>query len=118
MQIFAAIGCVLLCAAGHFCRDGNPPLGYTQAARALGAACCTIGALLILPWLTALILGAAMFVEFYADQQHAQGQGAATWTDAMWLTVSGVTSLVPLALAAGWMGIGNVIMFRLVNFRI
>jgi hypothetical protein len=32
--------------------------------------------------------------------KHGEGQGAETWEDAGWLTLSGITSLIPLIIAA------------------
>lgn len=96
--------CILLFGAGHLLRDGWPPIGHTNlGARPAGGALCVLGgALAMMPWWHGAILGGAVFIGFWTDQQHAAGQGARTATDAMWLAVSGVTSLIPLACAAAW----------------
>ncbi len=95
-----ALAAVLLCAVGHLFRDGTPPLGSTQIARAVAGVFCVVGALLLFPLWVGVAFGLAVWVGFYSDQQHAKGQQARGWQDAGWLAVSGVTSLAPIAIVA------------------
>lgn len=109
--LFSALSCTFLCGWGHIVRDGEPsfkkllgptnPLYHlsTQLARLSGALICGLGLCLVYPALTASMLGLSILIGFYTDQKHGEGQGAATWKDAMYLTLSGVTSVIPLVSA-------------------
>jgi hypothetical protein len=92
---------ILLFAVGHMIRDGWPTLNSTQAARALGAFVCFLGAWATLPIMLAAVVGAAVLVGFYCDTDHAEGQGPwnGNWSNALYLSISGVTSMAPLAVA-------------------
>lgn len=91
--------CGLLFAAGHLIRDGYPALGTTHGARALGAFLCGLGALAATgDFKVAGIAFLGILAGFYTDQKHGEGQQARDIEDAAWLLVSGVTSLIPLAL--------------------
>jgi hypothetical protein len=92
------MACILLFAVGHVIRDGFPALGSTHGARALGAFSCLLGGLCVLAWPQAALVGLGVLAGFYIDQKHAAGQQARGWSDAGWLTVSGITSIAPLAL--------------------
>lgn len=99
---------VLLCGWGHIVRDGEPsfkkllaptnPLYHlsTQLARFTGASICTVGLCFSFSLQTAAILGLAILIGFYTDSKHGEGQGAATLKDVMYLTISGITSILPL----------------------
>lgn len=91
--------CVALFAWGHVFRDGTPATGSTQLARAIGGFICFLGALAVLPLDFAAVCGGATWLGFYADQKHGDGQGANNWKSIGYLTLSGVTSLLPLVLA-------------------
>lgn len=120
--------CILLCVIGHLVRDGWPPwresldaigrarwpswlqraTNPTQLARIAGALWCTAGAALLHTWGDSLLIGAAVLTGFYTDMKHGEGQGpddtrAHTWHNAPFLLVSGLTSLLPLALLAHWL---------------
>lgn len=119
------IGCLLLFTMGHLFRDGWPTTGHTNfGARPGGGAICTMGSLLVaLPWhlvpvtiplvgwvwflpVLPLAVGGAVFVGFWTDSLHGAGQGADKPIDILYLTVSGVTSLIPLGVAA-WFLVGH-----------
>ncbi len=100
--------CILLFAIGGLVRDGYPPLHSTHGARALGATFCLAGALLVLPWLKAVLVGLGVWAGFYEDALHAAGQGPDnTWISARHnlprLLVSGLTSVLPVALIGWWL---------------
>lgn len=96
----SGLACIVLFALGHLVRDGWPATGSTQLARAIGGGFAIAGAAFASPH--AVLLGLAVWAGFYADQKHGEGQRGATWKDAAYLTLSGVTSLVPLACAEAW----------------
>lgn len=112
--ILAIIFATLMCGWAYIFRDGEPsyknilaptnPLYHfsTQLARITGAVICTIGLAPIYRW-QALILGASILLSFYSDMKHGEGQGATSLKDAAYLTLSGVTSLVPIAGACAWL---------------
>jgi hypothetical protein len=95
--------CILLFAAGGLVRDGWPATGSTHLARFLGGFLCGLGVLAICAPLSALTIGSAIWLGFYLDQKHGDGQSATGWRDAGFLLLSGVTSLVPLAGVAWWL---------------
>lgn len=94
--------CVLLCMVGHIVRDGWPPTNSTQLARFLGAFWCYFGAVAVHSTQWAAALAGAVWLGFYTDMKHGEGQGAGAWRDVPYLLLSGVTSLVPLAILASW----------------
>jgi hypothetical protein len=96
-----AMLCILAFAAGSCVRDGWPSLGTTHGARALGALCCALGALCVFPLEHAAIIGGGVLAGFYGDQRHGEGQQARDLRDAGFLILSGVTSVLPLALLMG-----------------
>lgn len=105
-HLLLSIACVLLFGVGHLFRDGWYPTGSTHAARIGGALLCGLGAALVAPWLTALVVGAAILAGFYLDSDHAAGQGpedtlAEFEHNGPRLLVSGLTSVLflPFALA-------------------
>ena len=83
-------------ALGHMIRDGFPALGLTLLARLAGGLAVTAGCLLLSPWPAALVLGLAVYVGFYTDMQHGEANKG-DWTAG---TISGCTSLAPIAAAA------------------
>src|SRR4051794_38402009 len=90
----------LLFAFGHVIRDGWPALGSTHAARALGAVLCGLGAgLATASVIDGAAIGAAVLAGFYLDSMHGEGQQARDWRDLRPLVVSGLTSVLPLAVA-------------------
>lgn len=98
--------CVLLCIAGHVFRDGYPSTGHTNlGARPGGAFLCLLGALAA-AWGAGTSLwhasafGFAIYAGFYADSRHGAGQGMDKPIDWLWESISGLTSLLPLGLAA------------------
>lgn len=97
MEELLIAACSLLFAAGYIVRDGWPATGYTnRGARPLGALLCGLGTFaVLLDWKLALYWTAAVLLSFYTDQKHAAGQNAKTPMDFVWLTVSGVTSILP-----------------------
>lgn len=95
--------CIGLFALGFLNRDGFPATGETQLARFVGAAWCAAGASAVLPPSLAFAVGLAIWLGFYTDQKHAEGQQARDWKDAGYLALSGVTSLAPLALVGAWL---------------
>lgn len=104
------IATILLFALGHMIRDGIPPLGSTHAARGLGGFCCILGGFLLTWDWCGVLLGAAVYAGFYSDMLHGEGHRARGWKDVLPLSVSGMTSLAPLALAAAlavnpWLGL-------------
>lgn len=109
--------CLALFALGHVVRDGWPawktilgplvgtPFEWvyhlsTQLARISGAAVCGLGAWMVHDWTMAAAIGVAVLAGFYVDMKHGDGQGASSWDDAGYLSLSGLTSLIPLALLA------------------
>lgn len=101
--MIGTVVCILVCAGGHVFRDGTPATGSTQLARFVGGFICFLGALAVQPPAVAAAFGAAIWLGFYTDQKHGDGQGADNLKSMGYLALSGVTSLVPLALAAGWL---------------
>lgn len=97
------IATILLSAIGHAVRDGAPPLGSTHAARGLGGFCCVLGGFLATWDWAGVLFGAAVYAGFYADMLHGEGHRARGWMDVPYLLVSGLTSVAPLALCAGWL---------------
>lgn len=99
-MIYIAL-CILLCAVGHMVRDGWPTLHSTHLARGLGAAWCYFGALSLFSPHDAAALAAAVWIGFYFDMKHGEGQGpwSGTLHNLPYLILSGVTSLVPLDVA-------------------
>jgi hypothetical protein len=104
MKIVLFIGLVTL---AHVIRDGWPDLRAltagklgTTAARAFATLICAFAGALI-GGLIGTLLGLSIGIGFWADQKHGEGQEARGWRDAMWLSVSGLTSLAPPALASG-----------------
>lgn len=105
--------CIGLFALGFLNRDGFPATGETQLARFVGAFWCMGGAAAVLSPVAAFAVGLAIWLGFYTDQKHAEGQQARDWKDAGYLALSGVTSLTPLVVAlstrfldggaAGWL---------------
>lgn len=95
--------CIGLFALGFLVRDGFPATGETQLARGVGAFWCMAGAAAVLPPSLALAAGLAIWLGFYTDQKHAEGQQARDWKDAGYLALSGVTALLPLAFVAAWL---------------
>lgn len=92
---------VLLITAAHVYRDGFPRLGSTTLARSLASfLCLAAGAIAFDSWQGA-VLGLSIGIGFWTDRKHAEGQRARGWVDAGWLASSGLTSLAPLAVAAG-----------------
>lgn len=111
---------VLLCLIGHVVRDGTPALGNTQLARAVAGLICGLGALLLFPWPWAIVFWLAIWVGFYTDQQHGKGQNAgwganSAQEDIGWLSVSGLTSVIPLALIAYFYGLSWMIVVGIVG---
>lgn len=105
--------CALLFLAGHVLRDGWPATGSTQTARAGGALFCAAGAYLALPnpWWFCSVVFATILGGFFVDTDHAKGQGATSWLDAWWLTISGVTSVALLAIGVTifhWLYLGSL----------
>lgn len=100
MMVLATIS---LCALGHLVRDGWPILGSTHAARALGGFFCVLGGFLLTWDYTGALMGLALYMGFYADMEHGEGQRTRGWMDVPYLAVSGVTSLLPLAAASWWL---------------
>lgn len=114
--------CVALFAFGHLVRDGWPPFKETlmglhapawivslstQLARVTGALLCGLGVFFVaLGWYPAVLIGAAILAGFYTDTKHGEGQQAGKgdnrwWSDVAYLSLSGVTSMIPLA-ALAW----------------
>jgi len=91
---------ILLCALGHLVRDGFPILNTTHGARALGGFLCTLGGFLLTWEWHGALLGFALYVGFYADMLHGEGQRGRGWVDVLPLIISGCTSLLPLGLAS------------------
>lgn len=94
--------CIAIFAFAHLLRDGTPAIQIphgTQYARAGGLLLCAGGGYLVGGWMGAL-LGASVGVGFWTDAKHGEGQRARGWVDVPYLIVSGVTSLLPLGLAA------------------
>lgn len=94
---------IALCAIGGLVRDGMPPLGSTHAARGLGGFLCVLGGFLTTWDWTGALLGFAVYLGFYTDCWHGEGMQARDWEDAGYLAVSGLTSLLPLAVASWWL---------------
>jgi YHS domain-containing protein len=96
----AGLGCVVLAAFAHLTRDGTPSLGENRTflARLLGTGILAFAGYLAGEWLGAAF-GLAVGVGFWTDQKHGEGQNARDLTDGLWLLCSGVTSLLPLAVA-------------------
>jgi hypothetical protein len=98
--------CIVIFALGHMFRDGWPALHTTHGARALGAVTCMLGAVFVAPY-QAPIIGFGVWVGFYFDMKHGEGQGP---DDSMgeidhnlpFLALSGLTSLIPLTAAMVW----------------
>jgi hypothetical protein len=100
IAVLQIAACVALFFAGHVVRDGWPALHSTHGARALGATLCATGVFaLSLDPLIAGIIFAGIFVGFYTDCEHGAGQGADNAKSYLFLLISGVTSLLPLAVA-------------------
>jgi hypothetical protein len=104
MKIILFIGLVTL---AHVIRDGWPDLRRLTAGK-LGTTAARVFATLICAFAGGLIggligalLGLSIGIGFWADQKHGEGQEARGWRDAMWLSISGLTSLAPPALASG-----------------
>lgn len=92
--------CIILFGAGHCVRDGWPATGHTHIARVLGAFLCALGAFLIqFNPLDAEIVFAAVGTGFYFDMKHGDGQGADNLKSYAYLLLSGITSLIPAAIA-------------------
>jgi hypothetical protein len=89
--------CIALFALGHLVRDGWPSLGTTHGARAAGMALCCFGVSFVHPDFAAALIGVGVWIGFYTDQKHGEGQQARGWADAGYLALSGVTSVLPLA---------------------
>lgn len=94
--------CILLVGFAHLVRDGWPATGSTQLARFLGGALCFAGALAVHSWQVAAVMAGTVWLGFYLDMKHGDGQGADNWASAGYLALSGVTSLFPLALVTHW----------------
>ncbi len=127
--------CILLCAVGHLVRDGWPSfrqletrlgadtwpawlrfiLNPTQIARVTGGLLVFLGALAVHAIGTAALLAGAVLVGFWTDMKHGDGQSATGWRDAGYLLLSGVTSLVPLALAGWWIGGSTALLIMLIG---
>lgn len=97
MIIIAAV--IITFGAGHLVRDGWPALGSTHLARLFGGLWCVAGAALLSPGWDGVILGAAVYVGFYADMEHGEGHRTRGWIDVQPLLVSGLTSILPLSVA-------------------
>lgn len=83
-------------AIGHMIRDGFPALGSTHAARLAGGAAVFLGLWIVTGWVEAAILAAAVTAGFYTDAQHGEANRG-NWVAG---TISGCTSIAPLAVAA------------------
>lgn len=94
--------CVALFSLGHCFRDGWPATGHTHLARLGGAILCGLGACFSGGWEYGLIVGSAIWAGFYFDMKHGDGQGADNLKSFLFLALSGLTSLVPLAIALGF----------------
>jgi fucose permease len=84
----------------HLYRDGFPATGQTHLARGIGGFMAMWACALAYGWWGAAI-GAAVWVGFYLDQKHGEGQQARDLKDAGYLALSGVTSLA-LPAAVAW----------------
>lgn len=96
-----ALLAIPLVAIGYLIRDGFPALGSTHLARLAGGLwCIAAGALAWAGW-HGCLLGLAIYAGFYSDMEHGEGHRARGWVDVPPLAISGVTSLLPLALVMG-----------------
>lgn len=91
--------------AASVLRDGWPSFGpgRTQLCRIVSALICVAGGYLAVPNWTGAAYGLAVGLGFWTDRDHANGQQARDAEDALWLAVSGATSVVVLALLSGWL---------------
>jgi hypothetical protein len=95
--------CIALCAMGHIFRDGWPATRSTHLARLGGGFWCLGGALAVDPGWHAPVYAAAVWLGYYFDMKHGEGQGADNWASMGFLALSGVTSLALVAGAAAWL---------------
>lgn len=94
--------CVVLTSAGHLVRDGWPPIGMTNlGSRPVGGLLCILGCIALFGWAIGGALGLSVFIGFWLDQKHGEGQRARNWEDAGYLAISGSTS-VAFATAVAW----------------
>jgi hypothetical protein len=105
LMTLAIIACIILCAAGHLFRDGWPPTGGDALPRIGGGFLCGLGVALVVwsaggSWFIPPAIWGGIAIGFYIDQDHAAGQSASGWSNVLYLTISGLTSMAALAIAA------------------
>jgi hypothetical protein len=101
--------CIFLFAWGHLYRDGYPATHSTHLARAIGGFMALAGAIGAIGPAWGAAVGLAIWIGFYVDQKHGEGQNATGWRDVGFLALSGVTSLL---LAAAVLALRDVLAYR------
>lgn len=119
MNVFAELNWhvvfgLLLFFIGHVIRDGFPSFGpgETTLARTVGGLACAAGGGMMMFSLWGVLAGLCVGIGFWTDHDHAEGQQARDLSDAFYLGVSGVTSLLPLAImltAFHWPNLYNLL---------
>lgn len=91
---------LLLFIIGHVIRDGFPSFGpgETTLARTVGGLACAAGGSMISFSIWGALAGLCVGIGFWVDHDHAEGQQARNLSDAFYLAISGISSLIPLAL--------------------
>lgn len=84
--------CVSLITLGFVVRDGWPVLGHTnRSARPVGGFLCGLGGMALFNDYVGVAIGVALFISFFLEQKHGEGQRARDWSDMKYLAISGVT---------------------------
>ncbi len=97
---------IILIMAAHLLRDGTPSLGSTTLARLCATLICALAGFLAYSCWVGVVIGLCIGIGFWTDTLHGEGQEAKSVRDVLYLSISGVTSITPLALflalAFGW----------------